>query len=288
MRFLLAFPLWLLALLVLPAAAGAGVANASNLRRQREQQQEHPIRMLPRVLQRQQQYPWRKPNKLITNKSNLTSNSTSSASAAEGLSSVDVLGNTSHIVGGTTAEKAYPFFGLWDVGCGASLIAPDIMLTAAHCEAGWDPIAGRRVFLGSTHLRTGLERRVVEVMPHLSYSQITSQYDFMLLKLNASALIVVEGTEEEQYEVSTIALNRDANKPQPGDNLQVMGFRTTVEGGFAFVEDLQEVTVEGYDSDCNGVYGVAYDSTVMLCAGREEGGADACQGEWKSFAPKHY
>lgn len=39
------------------------------------------------------------------------------------------------IVGGThTDEQEYPFFVRGEYGCGATLIAPDVVLGAAHCK----------------------------------------------------------------------------------------------------------------------------------------------------------
>jgi hypothetical protein len=31
------------------------------------------------------------------------------------------------------AKEPYPYYALWEVGCGASLVHDDILLTAAHC-----------------------------------------------------------------------------------------------------------------------------------------------------------
>lgn len=36
------------------------------------------------------------------------------------------------IINGEPASKIYPFYGFFEIGCGASLVAPDMMLTAAQ------------------------------------------------------------------------------------------------------------------------------------------------------------
>ena len=33
------------------------------------------------------------------------------------------------IIGGTVAKKVYPYYGLWEVGCGVSIIHDDLLLT---------------------------------------------------------------------------------------------------------------------------------------------------------------
>ena len=287
----------ILVLLISSTSLCLPIVEASNLRHQQQQ----PRRNLQ--LQRQR-YPWKKPEKLILTSSNSNNENVSSTSDNDSVNSdhnnnkmkpvietlppIDLLDNSNsinsswlppgdaNIVGGSNAEEPYPYYGLWDVGCGASLIAPDIMLTAAHCSAGYDPIAGRRVYLGSTQLRQGLERRVLQVIPHPKYSTVAAQYDFMLLKLNASA---VTQSALDRWNIATIPLNRNNANPQKDNVLQLMGFGTIYEGGSELAEILQEVQVKAYDADCKNSYGSQYDSSLMLCAGFPEGGVDSCQGK---------
>ena len=94
----------------------------------------------------------------------------------------------SRIIGGTVAKTAYPFFALWEVGCGASIIHDDILLTAAHCDL--QDIFARRVSLGGLSPDQGVASRdVTRAIVHPMYSEFTQAHDFCLLKLNASALV---------------------------------------------------------------------------------------------------
>jgi hypothetical protein len=60
-----------------------------------------------------------------------------SLAACDGIDDVD---NTENGVVGGRAESGYPAAGyLWPYGCGATLIAPDVAVTAAHCVEGYAP-----------------------------------------------------------------------------------------------------------------------------------------------------
>lgn len=93
------------------------------------------------------------------------------------------------IVGGTRAQ-AEPYFGILNlIGCGASLIHDDIMLSAAHCRPYRIDRFKASVYIGGAGLKTGLPRYAVDMIKHPSYSDYpVTTYDFMIIKLNASAL----------------------------------------------------------------------------------------------------
>lgn len=96
---------------------------------------------------------------------------------------------TSDIVGGTISAKGfYPFYAVTsDSGvCGASLIHPDILLTAAHCA---DVFENSVVSIGGNRLdgSDALENiRATEERPDPRYNNQDDddfRYDFMLVKL---------------------------------------------------------------------------------------------------------
>jgi secreted trypsin-like serine protease len=187
------------------------------------------------------------------------------------------------IIGGNLATKPYPYFGRWDRGCGVSLVAPDIVLTAAHCGS---IVNHRNVYLGSLEASGGLKRTILQAIPHPNYVSSDKRYDAMLLKLNASAL------EESWYDttakqwvnaktsLSIIPYNTDENNPKGGDDLLLMGFGKTNEFQTTQVAELYELAVKAYDSSCVSDYETGnIDPSLHICAGYPEGQRDACQGK---------
>lgn len=184
------------------------------------------------------------------------------------------------VVGGTkvTQESKYPFFVQWeDAYCGGSLIYEDVVLSAAHCENKNHPF-NSRVFVNGLESGQGVFRTVTQQVAHPMYKEVeNNDYDFLLLKLDSSALKDENGADTG---CETVTLNTDRSVPETGDPLMAVGFGLTQEGGSATSEFLNDVEVQYVDdANCRSQYGDTFVSDLMFCAGVQGGGKDTCQGD---------
>jgi len=217
-------------------------------------------------------------------------------------------GAFTRIVGGDEVEPGdYPYF-VEGPDCGGALIAPDVVLFAAHCEKN---LLNQQLLIGSVHknrLNSNDERsaagnghaRFCDIwIPDPLYGtgglqgqRTKSNYDFSLCKLDKPvAFEIIESFDETNAKIGaaaatrptatattvvTLEINEDDSVPAANDDLIVMGFgRNQTKGDLQDI--LQHVTVPYVNNDvCNGPD--SYDGKVtemMLCAGK--GGKDACQ-----------
>jgi trypsin len=179
-----------------------------------------------------------------------------------------------HIVGGQQSQPGeFPYY--VDLGgCGGSLIAPDIVLTAAHCgDYKGDYVLVGAFEAGETS-NGAVYREVSQYKKHPNYNDNTSQDDFALLKLQSP--VTLSTTLE-------LSINDSMGSPANGQDLTVLGLGLTKEGNDnSAANKLRDVEVQAIDTaDCNA--GSAYDGEVfddsMFCAGAEGGGKDSCQGD---------
>ena len=182
------------------------------------------------------------------------------------------------IVGGTQSEfGAYPFFVRLDdqfgnSRCAGSLVASDVVLTAAHCfNPNLSAVVGSytsSIFVSNDDI----PRNIALMVPHEMFRESTFEYDFMLLKLDRPV-----------NTVEPVGINFDEDYPEDGADLKVIGLGATNEAG-GFPVFLQEVVVQKVAHEvCAANYAVdnvaLIREDVMLCAAVDGGGRDACQGD---------
>jgi trypsin len=183
-------------------------------------------------------------------------------------------------------------------GCGASLIAPDIILSAAHCngtskgetnvvfaltvQTAADLITNYDTLviltpgvcvegynLTSCGQGGGVQRYIVTRVVHPLFNPTTIQYDVLVMKLNSAA------------PQTPIPLNSNPNYPVVNQELTVVGLGLNASKGTQYNE-LQQVNVPyNAPSVCDSVYGATkVNNTIQFCAGGlPQGGKDACQGD---------
>jgi len=201
--------------------------------------------------------------------------SDSSSSSSGGRSSRNY--REARIIGGSEAIEDYYSFtvALQDsVGffCGGSLIAKDVVLTAAHCQgAPFDIVIGRH----DLREKDGQVISIKKQLPHPDYNPKTTDNDFMLVFLNSAATV----------DVDLIKLNDDSSVPDNGDHVTVIGWGDTdIRDDVSTLSDvLRKVQVKvisnkecGESSDNFDTYRGQI-SENMVCA--KANLQDSCQGD---------
>ena len=184
---------------------------------------------------------------------------------------------TAKIIGGTVVQPPdrYPWMTLlWhnrpdgslqDWTCGGTLIASNVVLSAAHCGGNIGTVQVGRYDISDTN--DAYESfTVLHSILHPMYDKDTLDNDYMLLILN------------EHSTVTPATLDDGNTKLSNGQDLISMGFGATNTKNPVYSDLLLEVTVDLVtQSNCRSAYGVSAITDNMLCAWRKD--KDTCWGD---------
>ncbi|SDG91285.1 Trypsin [Lentzea fradiae] len=180
------------------------------------------------------------------------------------------------VVGGTRASTAeYPWVVYLATSsgsqyCGGTLVAPDKVVTAAHCTVGDSPsvvrvVAGR----DDKNSSAGTVARVTKIWIHPSYRDVTRGYDVSVLTLDRNL----------SQTPLPFATSADSALYAAGTSSTILGWGRTSSGGSASRYLLKATVPLTSSSSCSSSYGGSFNATHMVCAGYPQGGTDTCQGD---------
>jgi len=181
------------------------------------------------------------------------------------------------IVGGTpvTSLDTYPWFAFsqfQNSGCGASLIHPDVLLTAAHCRVVFE---GRGVSIGDINV-LGLSADFHEdetLLRHPEYNADTWHHDIMLVKLQTSStqpLVKVATESPTDYQpVTTLGFGATSEEGLTSPDLLYVNLTITP---FAWCQNF-------FRMGDNGEQIYELSETAQICAEDLQDQGDACRGD---------
>jgi secreted trypsin-like serine protease len=151
------------------------------------------------------------------------------------------------------------------IDCTGTLIAPELVLTAGHCNSP----QLRRVVIGATARSRLDDGEVIDVVDRIEYPGSWGRFDVMVLRLASPSA-------RPPRPIATGWARLDI---ADGAAVAVVGFGAVDAGGLEIVDALQEATSMITDADCSAAPGCWPDARPAGELGAGGDGVDTCIGD---------
>jgi Trypsin len=171
--------------------------------------------------------------------------------------------------------------------CGGTLVAPNVVISAAHCFYENEAPPGVfgapqnfEIFTGRTTLSTS-EGQGIEFSDYYYFTDTSGMPLFNPVTFDYDAIFVVLASSSSSPPIKVAGADEAATWA-PGRRAWISGWGDTAAGAGDYQDTLRaaQVQIIGDDVCSNpGSYGTDFHPALMFCAGVPAGGVDSCQGD---------